>query len=52
MITEQYKDKIYFSKLLCTDYPNIYNDVCEILDANNVAHETLRFLSSPCLSLQ
>ena len=41
MITEQYKDKICFSKLLCTDYPNIYKDVCEILDANNVAHETL-----------
>ena len=41
MITEQDKDKICFSKLLCTDYPNIYKDVCEILDANNVAHETL-----------
>jgi|GEM_PF-2756438 len=24
MITEQYKDKVYFSKLLCTDCPNIY----------------------------
>ena len=41
MITEQYKDKVYFSKLLCTDCPNIYKDICEILDANNVAHETL-----------
>ena len=41
MITEQYKDKVYFSKLLCTDYPNIYKDICEILYANNVAHETL-----------
>ena len=41
MITEQYKDKVYFSQLLRTDYPNIYKDVCEILDANNVAHETL-----------
>ncbi len=38
MITEQYKDKVYFSKLLCTDCPNIYKDICEILDANNVAH--------------
>lgn len=26
MITEQYKDKVYFSKLLCTDCPNIYKD--------------------------
>ena len=52
MITEQYKDKVFFSQLLRTDYPNIYKDVCEILDANNVAHEMLRFLSSPCLSLQ
>lgn len=41
MITEQYKAKVYFSKLLCTDCPNIYKDICEILDANNVAHETL-----------
>lgn len=41
MITEQYKDKVFFSQLLRTDYPNIYKDVCEILDANNVAHETL-----------
>ena len=41
MITEQYKDKVYFSQLLRTDYPNIYKDVCEILDANNVAHEML-----------
>ena len=29
MITEQYKDKVYFSKLLCTDCPNIYKDICE-----------------------
>lgn len=41
MITEQYKDKVFFSQLLRTDYPNIYKDVCEILDANSVAHETL-----------
>ena len=41
MITEQYKDKVFFSQLLRTDYPNIYKDVCEILDANNVAHEML-----------
>lgn len=33
MIAEQYKDKVYFSKLLCTDCPNIYKDICEILDA-------------------
>ena len=41
MITEQHKDKVFFSQWLRTDYPNIYKDVCEILDANNVAHETL-----------
>ena len=41
MITEQYKEKVFFSQLLRTDYPNIYKDVCEILDANKVAHETL-----------
>ncbi len=41
MITEQYKDKVFFSQLLRTDYPNIYKDVCEILDANSVAHKTL-----------
>ena len=41
MITEQCKDKVYFTKLLCTDCPNIYKDICEIFDANNVAHETL-----------
>lgn len=45
MITEQYKDKVLFSQLLRTDYPNIYKDVCEILDANNVAHETLPLTS-------
>ena len=27
MITEQYKDKVYFTKLLCTDCPNIYKDI-------------------------
>ena len=43
MITEQYKDKVYFSKLLSADYPRIYKEVCDILDANNVAHDTLPF---------
>lgn len=43
MITEQEKDKVYFSKLLRSDYPRIYKDVCDILDANNVAHDTLHF---------
>lgn len=41
MITEQYKDKVYFSALLSSDYPRIYKDVCDILDANNVVHDTL-----------
>ena len=36
MITEQHKDKVFFSQWLRTDYPNIYKDVCEILDANNL----------------
>ena len=41
MITEQYKDKVYFSKWLKADYPDIYHNVCSILDENNVAHDTL-----------
>lgn len=41
MITEQYKDKVYFSKWLRADYPAIYNNVCSILDENNVAHDIL-----------
>lgn len=41
MITEQEKDKVYFSKLLRSDYPRIYKDVCDILDTNNVTHDTL-----------
>lgn len=41
MITEQYKDKVYFSKLLRADYPVIYNNVCNILNENNVSHDTL-----------
>ena len=41
MITEQYKDKVFFSQLLRTDYPNIYKDVCEILDANRRTRQTL-----------
>ena len=43
MPTEQYKYKLYFSKLLSADYPRIYKEVCDILDANNVAHDTLPF---------
>ena len=41
MITEQYKDKVYFSKWFKSDYPDIYHNVCNILDENNVAHDTL-----------
>ena len=28
MITEQYKDKVYFSKWFKSDYPDIYHNVC------------------------
>lgn len=31
MITEQYKDKVFFSQLLRTDYPNIYNNTLLII---------------------
>lgn len=41
MITEQYKDKVYFSKLLSSDYPELYQEICDILDANHVKHDTL-----------
>lgn len=41
MITEQYKDKVYFSKWFSADYSDIYHNVCNILDENNVAHDTL-----------
>lgn len=41
MITEQCKNKVYFSNLLHFDYPRLYKDICDILDANNVVHSTL-----------
>jgi agmatine/peptidylarginine deiminase len=41
MLTEQYKDKVYFSKWLQKDYSDLYNEVTSILDANHVAHGIL-----------
>jgi agmatine/peptidylarginine deiminase len=41
MLTEQCKDKVYFSKWLQKDYPDLYNEVTSILDANSVAHGIL-----------
>jgi hypothetical protein len=43
MITEQYKDKVYFSEYLQKDYPDLYNEVTSILDVNHVAHGILEF---------
>lgn len=41
MLTEQCKDKVYFSKWLQKDYPDLYKDVTSILDANHVHHGIL-----------
>lgn len=43
MFTEQYKDQVYFSDTLAYDkkYKAIYQDIVNILDANNVKHGLL-----------
>ena len=41
MLTEQFKDTVYFSSLLSLDYPKLYKELSEILDSNNVVYKTL-----------
>jgi hypothetical protein len=41
MIPEQCKDKVYFSKWLRTDYPDLYQAIVNILDAHHVDHDVL-----------
>lgn len=43
MIIEEYKDIVYFSKWLEVNYPSIYNQLCEILDSNDVPHYVLPY---------
>jgi agmatine/peptidylarginine deiminase len=41
MLTEQCKDKVYFSGYLQKDYKGLFNEVTSILDANHVPHGIL-----------
>lgn len=41
IITEQYKDTVYFSGLLAQDYPNEYRQLKEILDKNGIRNDVL-----------
>lgn len=43
MILEQYKDFVYFSKWLKADYPIIYKELTEILDANRENYDILQY---------
>ena len=41
MITEQHKDAVYFSNLFARHYPEIYEELSDILSHHHVAHGTL-----------
>lgn len=41
MITEQHKDAVYFSNLFARHYPEIYEELSDILSHHHVAHDTL-----------
>ena len=41
MITEKDKNFVYVSGWLKSDYPELYNELIEILDRNNVTHGLL-----------
>lgn len=38
---EQYKDTVFFSRLFMADYPDLYRQIEEILDDNNILHGLL-----------
>ena len=42
MITEQCKDKVYFSDVLTFDYKELYKELTQILDANNINHGLIK----------
>lgn len=41
MVTEQYKDTIYFSSLFAWHYPNVYKEISDILVYHHIEHGTL-----------
>lgn len=41
MVTEQYKDVIYFSSLFAWHYPNVYKEISDILVYHHIEHGTL-----------
>ena len=41
MVTEQYKDAIYFSCLFAWHYPNVYKEISDILVYHHIEHGTL-----------
>ena len=41
MVTEQYKDAIYFSSLFAWNYPNVYKEISDILVYHHIEHGTL-----------
>ena len=41
MITEQHKDIVYFSNLFIRHYPEIYEELSDILSRHHVAHGAL-----------
>lgn len=41
MITEQYKDTVYFSNLFARHYPEVYKELSNILSRHHVPHGTL-----------
>lgn len=40
---EQYKDTVFFSRLFMTDYPDLYRQIEEILNENNIPHGLLNY---------
>lgn len=41
MLTEEFKDFVYFSKWFRADYPTLYKEITAILDANGMGHGLL-----------
>ena len=48
MVTEQYKDAIYFSSLFAWHYPNVYKEISDILVYHHIEHGTLLHTKDYC----
>ena len=51
MITEQYKDTVYFSNLFVRHYPKVYEELSNILSRHHIAHGTLMHTKDYCAEI-